>query len=42
MRGRQAFGIFGRQLRARCRAQKPHPGSFSLIGWDGTLPLRSH
>jgi hypothetical protein len=21
-----------------CRAQKPHPGSFSLVGWDGTLP----
>src|SRR5262249_31758957 len=23
-----------------CRAQKPHPGSFSVAGWDGTLPLR--
>jgi hypothetical protein len=24
-----------------CRAQKPHPWSFSLIAWDGTLPLKS-
>jgi hypothetical protein len=23
-----------------CRAQKPHPGTFSLAGHNGTLPLR--
>ena len=23
-----------------CRAQKPHPGNFSPVGLNGTLPLR--